>query len=646
MKNNKNYQTLDEIELNKNNELIDLLKEKLPNVFHDGILSLEALKQELNLNEEDQDLNEKYGLYWKGKFDALNKTKTKSLKTLISDKEKSLNFDQAENIIIEGDNLEVLKLLQNSYFKQVDIIYIDPPYNTGNDFIYNDDFKENSLEWKIKNDLIDEDGNRTTTNQKSDGRFHSNWLNMIYPRLILARKLLKEDGIIFISIDDNEQSRLKMICDEIFGEQNFVANLIWHARRGGGNDVKNVAIDHEYIISYAKDKNLCKLVGKEKTFNDFKYEDEYVNDRGRYNLQQFDRASLTYTVSLDYPVEAPDGTFIYPGHVTKEQWKLRKDDKKSRNDWRWMMSEETYKKAKNNGFIVFEKSKNNKWNVKVKTYQFATYKDETKSIERLTKLRSILNDEFGITRNGNIDIDNLKLRDFFSYPKPVSLLKNIIKYIKDNKNSLILDFFAGSGTTAQAVMELNKEDGGKRKYILVQLPEKIENSDEFKTICDITRERAKRSIKMFEYPDKGFKYFKLVDSNFKINNMSNHDSIEEIQKNLFDLGNKIKEGRTTEDLIYEIILRIGGLPLTTKLINKQIDNYNVYWVDDINYLFILETNNKNHYDSNLIRIIKNYDNQSKFNVYLNDVYFDSDENKLNLIEQIKLINNEIKIIII
>lgn len=571
--------------------------------------------------------------------------------TLIPLKNKSVNFDESNNIIIEGDNLEVLKLLEKYYFNKVDVIYIDPPYNTGNDFVYDDNFAQSKLEFDLENNLIDEDNNKMQTkNQRSDGKFHTKWLNMMYPRLILARKLLKEDGVIFISIDDNEQARLKLLCDEIFGENNFISNLIWRARRGGGNDVKHVAIDHENILVYAKNKVNCNLIGKVKSEDDFKFKDEYYEERGKYNLQQFDWASLTYTKSLDYPIETPDGDFIYPGSVNKEEWEKRRLNTLSRNDWCWMMSEETFLNAKKNDFIVFEKDKNKKWKVRVKTYQKTTYKD--KNIERYYKLRSILENDFGLTRNGNEDINQINLKNYFSYPKPILLIKNLLKYFPNN-NILVLDFFAGSGTTAQAVMELNKEDGGNRKYILVQFPETSDNlkDTEFETIADITRERVKRSIDMFNYQEKGFKAFKLVNSNLKSFDANMNESIEVIQSKLLDFENKIKDNTNIENLIYEIILRIGELPLDIKIKNEILYGNDVYY-DEFKYsLFLLKPSiDSNYYNiENIIKVVKDFYNNNNLKIYLNDKYFENDQDKINFAESIKNMKNdnwEIELVVI
>lgn len=584
---------------------------------------------------------ESYGLNWLGKTNSRSISSNISLNTLVPNKDLSNNFDNSKNIIIEGDNLEVLKILKNSYFNQVDVIYIDPPYNTGNDFVYNDSFKQNLDEYKINQGLVNEDGFKTTTNQKTDGRFHTNWLNMIYPRLIIAKQLLKKDGVIFISIDDNEQARLKLLCDEIFGESNFLGNIIWHARRGGGNDAKNIAIDHEYILCYSKNNKICKLIGKLKDDSDFKFTDEYVETRGKYNLQQFDWASLTYTKSLDYGIECPDGTIIYPGHVSEEEWLIRKNNNQSRNDWCWMMSEETFLKAKNDNFIVFDK-KDNKWNIRVKTYQFTEYKNPNKEINRLLKLRSILNNDFGTSRDGNIDIDSLELKNDFSYPKPMKLIKNLLRYF-DNKNALVLDFFAGSGSTGHAVMDLNKDDGGNRKFILVQLDEKIENNDEFKLISDVTRERINRAINKYDYQNQGYKFFKCRSSNIIDWSLQNNN--EQLSLETINFEQILKDNRTYLDLAYEIGLTMG------MRLDSHIEQFESHFYNKENNMIFLfsDSNRNNSYEIEKIHeIIKNYYelNSDNLQVYLLDCKFKNDQDKLNCLAQIEDISDQIKIVVV
>lgn len=383
---------------------------------------------------------------------------------------------------------------------KVDVIYIDPPYNTGNkDFVYEDNYVD-----------------------KDDKYKHSKWLTFMKNRLTLAKELLADDGVIFISIDDNEQAYLKVLMDEIFGEENFISNLIWHARRGGGNDTKYVANDHEYISVYSKNLINCKLIGKEKNENDFKYEDEFKSTRGKYNLQQFDRASLTYTKTLDYPIECPDKQLLYPGHVSYDEFINRRNNVRKRNDWRWMMSEETFLEAKLNGFIVFEKNnKKNYWNVKVKNYQFTNYKNMQENI-RYFKLRSILNDDFGITRNGNDEIKLLKLKDLFSYPKPSILIKELLKYF-NNYNITILDFFAGSGTTGQAVIELNEEDGGNRRFILC-------TNNENNIGRDVCRERLYRIINGVGSKNEQIDWKYSSDEPFLKNNSVKYLKVKPIHK--------------------------------------------------------------------------------------------------------------------
>ncbi len=359
-------------------------------------------------------------------------------------------------------------------------------------------------------------------------------------------------------------------------------------------------------------------------------------------MQQFDWASLTYTPSLDYPIIAPDGTKIYPGHVSENEFLSRRSNKMSRNDWCWMMSEESFKIAKDNDFIVFEKNKNDIWNVRVKTYELVSYKDPTKKIERYLKLRSVLNDDFGTTRDGNIDISNLGLKEFFSYPKPIKLIKNLIKNF-DNKNALVLDFFAGSGTTGQSVMELNKEDNGNRKFILIQIPEFINKQEiisNYKYISDITRERIKKSIQMYDYNSKGFKYFELDNTNFNLF-VPNDD----LQKSLFNFKNSLKDNWKPINLLYELILK-EGLSLNTKIIKKEILN-NIVYVEDTNRIvFCIDNNKYSNIEQTITEIYKLNNSTGYLSVYLIDDNFGSNLDKDRCMRTLQQLSGDVKVWII
>ena len=647
--NNVDYLNINKIE--ERNQVIEKLKDLIPLVFNDNELDLEKLKQVLGL-ENNLEQNEKYGLNWVGKSKAFYETTKTSTMTLIPQRDRSMNFDESNNIIIEGDNLEVLKLLEKSYFNKIDVIYIDPPYNTGNDFVYNDDFKQNKKEFDLENNLVNDNGNKLQTkNTKSDGRFHTNWLNMMYPRLILARKLLKDEGVFFISIDDNEQARLKVICDEIFGESNFVSDITWIKKHGpGGNTSFNYKIinNKENILCYSKNYEKVKMnyiIHDEKNLKKLGYvnKDEYFDERGYYKLTHLYRPSSTgsfqYTESLDYPITAPDGT-LFKLHVNKN------GEKRGSYTWGY----ETYLEGNKLGFIECKKNNGGDWVAYRKQYQYVKFDPKTRKIIKTDAGQQYENiiDDFYSSMGGSEIIKIFDNKNIFDFPKPMLLIKYLLKMATKN-DSVVLDFFAGSGTTGQAIMELNKEDDGKRQFILVQYPEESDNlkGTEFATIADITCERIKRSIEMYNYKEKGFKVFKLVDTNLKSFEANTDDSNESIQSKLFDIENKIKPYTNVEDLIYEIMLRIGKLPLNTKIKSEIIANNKIYYDENKHYLFILEpTQNYQYYKINL-DIVKHIYQNNDLMIFLNDQYFENDQDKINFAEEVKNLSQEkIKLVVI
>lgn len=617
-------------DLKKQNELLEKLKDIQPTLFKDGILDFDQLKLELGLVDQNlEETNEKYGLNWVGKKKAYFETTKTSTMTLVPQRDKSMNFDESDNIIIEGDNLEVLRLLEKSYFNKVDVIYIDPPYNTGNDFVYNDDFKQDKDEFEKQNNIKNEEGHKTETkNTRSDGRFHTNWLNMMYPRLRLARNLLKEDGVIFISIDDNEQARLKLMCDEIFGELNFIGNWPRLKSTQGKNDSNYPVSKHDYLLIYSKDK--FKTPWNQKETNTSYYNQDDNDGRGPYHTKNYISATegLGYIKSLDFEIEI-NGKTYFPKSGNKRT--------------RWLWSKERIKKAIDlnilvpRGEYVYQK--------KYKNFEFDE-NDEFVPKTSKTNFDSLncIENNFS-NKTGTKNLKEILNGNVFQFPKPVNLIKYVVNLI-NNKNSIILDFFAGSGTTAQAVMELNKEDGGNRKFILVQYPEKSENLEntEFETIADITRERIKRSIEIYDYKENGFKAFKLQDSNLKSFDANANDSVDAIQQKLFDIANKIKDGTTTEDLIYEIILRVGKLPLDIKIQSDTIANNKVYFDENKYFIFMLEPTIGSKYYENILDVIKQIYKDTPIHVFLNDSYFKNDQDKINFSESIKNIEkNDAKI---
>jgi len=532
---------------------IDKLKELFPEIVTEGKIDFKVLQQVLG--EELEEEEEYYRFTWAGKSQARREAHKPSTGTLRPAKEESLDWDTTQNMYIEGDNLEVLKLMQKSYAGKIKIIYIDPPYNTGKDFVYKDNYKDNLKNYQEVTGQIDSDGNKISTNSDSDGRYHSNWLNMMYPRLRLARNLLKEDGVIFISIDDGELNNLKKICDEIFGESNFRNTIITRRRVKSLNvqfaedGLKTFNVGFEYILVYSKSEDFL--------FNDLRKTKEIKPTKGSWNVfwSGADRPTMRYEIL---------------GFTPKT------------GQWRWS-------KAK-----AIEAEKN---------YKF--YEDnfsKTMSIEEYWKntegkLKFLRRIENGTGKNGGVqyyvgpnettlrtsnwtDIEVSQIRkDFdlpFENPKNVDLIKTILKTDR-NKDNIVLDFFSGSATTGDAVLRLNSEDGGNRKFILVQLPEQIDN--QFKTLTEIGRQRLLLSSKKIkkEHPEKskemdlGFKVFKLDSSNIK----SWDGNPDNLNESLFDAVGNIKTDRTEEDVLYEILLKYG-LDLTLPIEEKTIEGKKVF----------------------------------------------------------------------
>ena len=422
------------------NENIHKLAQIFPNVVKEGKVDFDILKQELS-DYLIEGCKERYGLNWVGKRESILKANIPIKKTLRPIKEKSIDFENTKNLYIEGDNFEALKIIQESYLNKIKMIYIDPPYNTGKDFIYKDSYKQNKVEYEEEIEAVDEEGVKLFKNTDSNGRFHSDWLSMMYERLLIARDLLKEDGVIFISIDDNEVHNLRHLCDEVLGEGNFVGSFVKQSKVGGGSDSKHIANEHEYVVVYAK--NIDKLQEfyeehSQEYLKRYKEEDEI----GRYFWDTFARPGLKNPINYD--IVTPSGTII-------------------NGDWIWSKKrfEEEYKK----GNIRIIKLKNGKYSV-----QFKQYLNESGK-----KPRSMTTN-FGGTYLGKKDILELFDNDkIFSYPKSVFFIKKLLKFAT-NKNDLILDFFSGSATTAHAVMELNAEDGGNRQFIMVQIPKLVDEN--------------------------------------------------------------------------------------------------------------------------------------------------------------------------
>ena len=599
------------------NENIQKISELFPNVIvesNDGkTIDFDLLRQELS-NDIVEGIKEKYQLTWPGKKEAIVNANTPSKSTLRPVKEKSVNFDNTQNIYIEGDNLEVLKILQESYLNKIKCIYIDPPYNTGNDFIYNDNFKKDIDEELLESGQIDEEGNRMVTNNQSNGRFHSDWLSMMYPRLKLARNLLTDDGVIFISIDENEVDNLKKICNEIFGENNFVTTFIWKKTSNPNSTSNNIGIEHEYIILYSKNNNykLNFLPLDNFDLNKYVNLDEFELTRGKYKLVGLNKTGTVNDLrpNLMYDIVAPDGTIIKP-----------------RPRWRW--SKEMFENGIKEKRIVF-KENNRKWTVYYK--QYLNEDNKGKAIERGNLIKTILDDS-GRTTDGTLEVNNLLGKGYFDFPKPSTLIKKII-YISTNCDDIVLDFFSGSSTTAHAVMQLNSEDNGNRKYIMVQLPEKCDENSEaykngYKTICDIGEERIRRAgAKIKEETnadiDYGFRVYKTDSTNMKDVYYIPND-LE--QGNLAEFESNIKEERTTDDLLTQVILDLG-LTLDLNIEEKMIGKNKVYYVAGNSLIAC--------FDDNIdIDIVDKICECEPYKVVFKDNAFNTDNDKINLEERFK-----------
>ncbi len=617
-------------------DIINELKNNLPEIFEDGKVNLESLKSLLDGKIIENEDNRFY-FNWAGKSKIFKLLQTSTYATLKPDKEKSIDFDKTENILIIGDNLETLKLLFKPYFNKIKMIYIDPPYNTGKDFIYKDNFKEPLKDYLEKTGQIDDNGNKLSTNTDTSGRYHSDWLNFIYPRLFLARSLLSDDGVIFVSIDDHEVHHLRMIMDDIFGDENFISTFIRKSGVAPRQDAKYIAIQHDYIICYSKNIEHIAINRKISPNNGFQYEDEYIKIRGKYRLNKLDRGSIRYSDKMDYPIIAPDETEIWPGSDPS--------DKK----WSWRWSKEKVEWGIKNGFIVFKKNREGKWTVYYKEYELVDNKENPR--ERTNPYTSFITEAYN--EKGNKELSSIFEKRVFDYPKPINLIYHLLQ-IATNKDSIIIDFFAGSGTTGQAVWELNKKDGGNRKFILVQIDEKVEDENikkEFPTVADICIKRLRKVSKKYQKEDDedlikkgddvGFKVFKLDDSNFNLKDefeIIEDENIEELKKKYLDwLGLWVDEPLVKDwkpiDIIYETILK-EGLELNSKIVKIKIED------NDFSYI-LDEKQNLDFYISLDEKITKETVEEIRTSQYRDNlfIFLDkalTDNDKINLITFVRL----------
>lgn len=549
---------LDGCSMNIEQTNMDKLKAVFPECFAEGKLDIDKL---LSLCGEyiDNDF-EKYKFEWKGKAECLKLAQKRSTGTLRPCSEESVNFDTTQNLYIEGDNLEVLKLLQTAYYRKVKMIYIDPPYNTGNDFVYEDDFADPMARYKEITQQT------TKSNPETMGRYHTNWLNMIYPRLRLAANLLRDDGVIFISIDDNEVTNLRKVCDEVFGEENFIGTILWK-KKTNGNNMGFIPPVHDYILAYARSIIDIKDVGYDVT-------EEHINKI--YSNPDNDPRGAWTTMDLSANHKGPYFSITNP--ITGESF----DPPEGRY---WVFNEDEVKRRIADGRIIFGKTGTTRPVQKV----FAAER-----IQGKIRAESWW-DKHGMNEDATSEIRELFGQGkLFTHPKPSKLIYNLVK-ITTEQDDIILDFFSGSATTAHAVMQLNAEDGDNRKFICVQLPEVCDEKPEaykagYKNICEIGKERIRRAgakilskaeqtnqqIKIGEeekpLPDVGFKVFKLDTSNLKT--WDSTPITEDDMQILFDRMNgmihRVKSDRSDMDMIYEIMLKLG-VPLTYSVSQIEVN---------------------------------------------------------------------------
>jgi adenine specific DNA methylase Mod len=623
---------MDGISLKIAQEKINNLKQFLPEVFTEGKIDWEKLKA--TLGEDVNFSNERYVLNWAGKSDAFKILQRPTSKTLIPVKEESVNFDNTKNIFIEGENLEVLKVLQKSYFGKIKMIYIDPPYNTGNDsFIYPDKFWESIADYEKRVGDRDEDGYMVKDgmfrkNSKENGQYHSNWLNMMMPRLYLAKNLLRRDGVIFVSIDDNEVHNLRLLMNEIFGEENFVAQFSRITKKAG-KTTDLIAKNTDYILCFSK-SNLINF--NQVFFEDDKYKniDEYENERGKYKLSQtLDYGSIQYSPSLDYEIVI-DGFIFRPGNVTKEE-QIERQNRNPSSDFCWRWSKDLFDFGLKNGFIIVKESFNGK-RIYTKTYQKATISKGVNGyfIDLIERTKPTTTLEFIENKysndNSRKDLAKIFKEKVFEYSKPISLINKLVQ-ISSESDDIILDFFAGSGTTAHSIMDLNREDGGKRKYICVQLPELTDGKSEafkagYKTIADIAKERIRRAggrieieigaqikkieteikklqselpadkklekigvlkekLEQFQLQDLGFKVFKLSDSNFKQWQQIRSKDTQSLTEQMKLFVDPVVKNAAIVNIIYELLLKSG------KNLNSKIEKKGDYYIINDDKLILL-----------------------------------------------------------
>lgn len=575
-----------------------------------NVINFELLKQMLSSDVIDGD--EAYEFTWVGKKASIVEANKPIRKTLRPCKEESVDWDNTENLYIEGDNLEVLKLLQESYLNKVKMIYIDPPYNTGNDFIYNDDFKMTSEEYAEEISELDEDGNRMFKNTDTNGRFHSDWCSMIYSRLMLARNLLSDDGVIFISIDDNEQANLKKCCEEIFGAQNFVAQLIWERAFSPKNDAKFVSNSHDYVLMFAKNISQYIIGRLPRTAEaNARYSNPDNDPRGVW--MSSDISVKTYNAECDYPITTPSGRIIEPpaGRC-------------------WSLSKKSFLERLQDNRIWFGPDGNSVPRIK----RFLTdLKHDGMAPTSIMFFKDV-----GHSQEGAQEVSKLLNGGYFNGPKPQRLMKRLLTLANLQSDAIVLDFFSGSASMAHAVMSQNAEDSKQIKYIMVQLPENTDKKSEaykvgYKNICEIGKERIRRAGKKIkeEAPlitqnlDIGFRVLKLDDSNM---NEVYYSPDDYSQGFLNQLESNIKEDRTDLDLLFGCLLD-WGLPLSLPYSSEQIEGCTVHNYNDGDLIACFDENIPNS-------VIKEIAKKEPLRAVFRDSGFASSSSKINVGEIFKL----------
>ncbi|ETT51577.1 site-specific DNA-methyltransferase [Paenibacillus sp. FSL H7-689] len=523
-------------------------------------IDFDMLRQELS-DVVVEGPTERYQFTWPEKRKSILAANAPIAKTLRPCREESVDFDNTENLYIEGDNLDALKLLQETYLGKVKLIYIDPPYNTGNDFIYEDDFSESAEKYMEHSGDYDDEGNRLVKNTSTNGRFHTDWLNMIYPRLKLAKDLLIDDGVIFISIDDNEVENLRKAADEIFGTDNFVANIIWEKKYAPANDAKWLSDNHDHILLYAKCKSIWRpqLLARSDEMNS-RYTNRDNDPRGVWKAA--DMTVKSYSSAYDYPITTPSGRVVTPSQGRC-----------------WNTSKENFEKLVADNRIWFGEKGHNVPAVK---------KFLTEVQDGIVPMTLWKYEEVGHNQEGRQEVKKLfDDKGYFDGPKPTKLLNRILTIANLKRDSIVLDFFSGSATTADAVMQLNAEDDGNRKFIMVQLPEETEEKSEaykagYKNICEIGKERIRRAANKIRKKnpevkfDGGFRTLKVDSTNME-DVYYNPTKIE--QAALWDLADNIKPDRTPEDLLFQVMLDLGVL-LSSKIEEAVIGSKKVFFVAD------------------------------------------------------------------